>query len=236
MNPDVHELLDSAAMGRRVHLWRYGWWGEPLVAFPSAGGYAHEWQQHGMIDALRPWLDAGRVKVYQPEHEASHSWLSDGPDEDRREMAARYRAFIEDEFLDYVAQDCRTPNIQVAFAGCSLGAAYAVLTALRTPERVSTCLGLSGRYLLEPFLAGTDELDPMAVAAHSGAHTPPVDLVCGTGPWEGRCVEETRAMAAALSDRGAPVRLHLLGPHSTHSWSSWSRQIAAWATMRWGAV
>ena len=36
----AHERIPSRAMGRPVHLWRYGHFGPPLLVFPSAAGFA----------------------------------------------------------------------------------------------------------------------------------------------------------------------------------------------------
>ena len=54
-----HLMLPSAAMGRNVHLWTYGHFGAPVIVFPTAAGFAHEWQAQGMIDVLAPLLAAG---------------------------------------------------------------------------------------------------------------------------------------------------------------------------------
>ena len=45
-------LLESRHMGRRIYLWQYGHFGAPVLVFPSAAGMAHEWESHGMVDAL----------------------------------------------------------------------------------------------------------------------------------------------------------------------------------------
>ena len=44
-----HELIPSRAMGRRMHVWCYGHYGAPVLAFPSASGMAHEWDANGMV-------------------------------------------------------------------------------------------------------------------------------------------------------------------------------------------
>jgi esterase/lipase superfamily enzyme len=36
-------MLPSPAFGRDIHLWQYGWYGEPVIVFPTAAGFAHEW-------------------------------------------------------------------------------------------------------------------------------------------------------------------------------------------------
>ncbi len=73
-----HLLLDSPALGRRVHLWAFGEMGRPLIVFPSNAGVAHEWQKGGMIEALSPLLAAGRIKIYCPETNVSKTFSGEG--------------------------------------------------------------------------------------------------------------------------------------------------------------
>src|SRR5512134_1392701 len=50
------ERVHSRELGRGVSLWSYGHWGPPVVVFPTAAGFAHEWEAQGMVEALAPWL------------------------------------------------------------------------------------------------------------------------------------------------------------------------------------
>ena len=54
-----HERRPSAAMGRPMHLWRFGDYGAPLLVLPSAAGVAHEWEADGRIDALISGVGTG---------------------------------------------------------------------------------------------------------------------------------------------------------------------------------
>ena len=47
-----YQRIPSPAMGRDVHLWTFGWWGAPVLVFPTAGGMAHEWKHNGVVEAL----------------------------------------------------------------------------------------------------------------------------------------------------------------------------------------
>ena len=69
-----HELVPSQAMGRKLHLWRYGHYGTPLLVFPSASGMAHEWEAHGMLDALGDFIEQGRLKLYCSESNVAEAW------------------------------------------------------------------------------------------------------------------------------------------------------------------
>ena len=59
-----HVMVDSPEMGRKVHVWCFGYFGMPVVVFPSVAGFAHEWKVQGMIETLQPLLQAGKIKNY----------------------------------------------------------------------------------------------------------------------------------------------------------------------------
>ena len=43
---------------------RWGHYGRPVLLFPTAGGDFEEVERHGLIAALAPLIDPGRIKVY----------------------------------------------------------------------------------------------------------------------------------------------------------------------------
>jgi esterase/lipase superfamily enzyme len=232
-----HILLDSRAMGRRVHLWCFGHYGPPLVVFPTAGGYAHEWQLHGMVETLGGFLRAGRLKLYCPETNVSAAWLGEShPVEVRVERHLAYARFVEEDLLPFIDADCQTANIPVMSAGASLGAYYASLFTLRMPQRFRWALCLSGRYEISYFLGGYSDArvdannplmlartldgEPLAALRQHGRLT----LVCGRGPYEERCIDETLAMAELCQERGIPHDRDIWGHDVAHAWSWWQRQ------------
>lgn len=233
-----HQLLPSRALGRNVHLWTYGWWGEPVLVFPSASGMAHEWQAGGAIDALRPLIEGGRIKLYCPESNVSEAWTEgEGAVAWRLGRHQAYEHFITEELVPFIREDCRSPEHRLAAVGVSFGAFYAVNTTLKHPETFHWALGLSGRYHTRPFVEGHEGLDayynqPLAYVPNlSGAalervrQNTRVTLVVGLGPWEGRCVDETLSMARALADRGIPLERDVWGHDAAHHWDWWRRQL-----------
>ena len=41
----------------------YGHWGRPVLAFPSEQGQSWQYEERGMVEAIAPLIDAGRVKL-----------------------------------------------------------------------------------------------------------------------------------------------------------------------------
>lgn len=232
-----HQMLPSEIMGRRMHLWQFGHFGAPVLVFPSAGGMAHEWDAHGMIDALAPLIDGGKIKVYHTETNVAEAWTRrEGDPHWRIQQHRRFEAYLVHELVPFVRDDCRTPGIRIATSGTSLGALYAANAALKHPEIFHWALCMSGLYDVRRFTDGFDSSDvyfnnPLAyLPGLEGADLERVrkgtelTVVCGQGRWEDGNIEEARQFASLLDAKGIPHRLDLWGHDVDHAWVWWQRQ------------
>ena len=233
-----HLMLPSSGMGRSVHVWCFGHYGHPVVVFPSAAGFAHEWQAQGMVEALEPMIQAGRIKLYCPESNVAEAWTrSEGEPTWRIGRHLAYEQFILDTLVPFVREDCHQPNGRMAVAGCSLGAMYAANFALKYPSIFHYALCMSGRYEARHFMNGFDNSDvylnnPLAYIPNMhGNHLQEVranthlSLVCGQGRWEEGCIDETRALGAWLERKGIPSWTDIWGRDVSHQWPWWKRQV-----------
>lgn len=239
-----HRLVPSRHLGRPVHLWSYGWWGQPVLAFPSASGMAHEWQAGGAIDALRPLIEAGRIKVYCPESNVSESWTADGHGPARLARYEAYERFVLHELVPLIHHEAGGP-LPIVTAGASFGAYYAANMALKHPETFPWALCLSGRYDVEPLIDHWSDAvyfnAPYAYVPNLGGealrrvrrHTH-ITLVVGLGPYENSCIPETLKMADLLAERGIPHERDVWGHDSAHQWPWWRRQIVHHLGRRFG--
>ncbi len=231
-----YERIPSDAMGRDVHLWRFGWWGLPILVFPSAAGFAHEWQKEGMIDTLSPLLRAGKIKLYCPESNVAEAFTKAGDPRAKVAAHARYERFILDTMVPYIRRDCNLPDVRIGTVGCSLGGLYAALFALKFPEVFDWALCMSGRYETSQFLGGHDSADvyfnnPLAfvpnlrgAALERVRRNTHLTMVCGTGQWEEGCIEETIALCDHFQEKGIPHHRDIWGRESAHHWSWWKKQ------------
>lgn len=233
----THLLLDSPQLGRQVHLWKYGFWGHPVLVFPSAAGFAHEWHAHGMVEALSPLLRAGKIKLYCPESNVAEAFTRKEADPAWRiSRHSAYERFVMDTLVPWIRADCRWPDAPLATAGCSLGGLYAASFALKHPKTFPWALCMSGRYEIRPFLNHHDSAEvyhhnPLAfVPGLEGAaleavrrHTS-LTLVCGQGKWEEGCIEETQELGAWLDRKRIPNHTDIWGRDVSHDWPWWKRQ------------
>jgi esterase/lipase superfamily enzyme len=232
-----HELIESRFMGRRMNVWCYGHWGAPVLVIPTAAGFAHEWEAQGMTEAIEPLIAGAKVKLYCPESNVSQSWTH--KEASAEEKARRYRdyeRFIVEELVSWIRQDCGSSTVRVAVTGCSLGGYYAANFALKFPETFHYALCMSGRYLITEFTDGQSSPDvyfnnPLAYVPNlNGEHLDRVrrnthiTLVCGQGPFEEGCIEETLMLGEQLAAKGISHERDIWGRDVSHNWVWWQRQ------------
>jgi len=224
-------------MGRKLFLWQYGHFGMPVLVFPSASGMAHEWERHGMIDALSDLIGGGKIKFYCVESNVSEAWTrreSDPAWRISRHLA--YEKFVIDELVPFIRKDCHSETIPIAATGTSLGAYYAANFALKFPTVFRYALCMSGRYDVSEFTGGLANQDvyfnnPMwYVPNMNGAGLEQVQqnthlaLVCGRGKWEDGNHQEAAQFARILAAKDIPHECDMWGHDVAHEWEWWQRQ------------
>lgn len=233
-----HELIDSAQMGRQVHLWRFGHFGKPVLVLPSASGMAHEWDAHGVIGAVSDLVEAGRIKLYCTESNVAEAWTRrENPMHWRIQRHLAFERYVVDELVPWIRRDCRSADIRLGVTGTSLGACFSANFALKFPEIFNWALCLSGRYdmswLTDDYVS--DDVyfnNPMAFVPNLGGEAlerirdrTHLVLVCGRGKWEDGNVEETEAFAGMLADKGISHERDIWGRDVSHEWTWWRRQV-----------
>jgi esterase/lipase superfamily enzyme len=66
--------LWSPAIGAAGEVIAYGHFGRPILVFPSEGGRAWDYETNGMVGAVAPLLEAGRIKLYCVDSFDGASW------------------------------------------------------------------------------------------------------------------------------------------------------------------
>jgi esterase/lipase superfamily enzyme len=240
-------LIPSQTMGRKQYLWQFGDFGAPLLVFPSAAGMAHEWEHHGMIEALTGLIEGKKLKLYCTESNVAEAWTRKENDPAWRiQRHITYERYIVDELVPWIRQDCRTPNIRIGVTGCSLGAFYSANFALKYPELFHYALCMSGRYDISEFAGGLQNMDvyfnnPMSYARNLNGETlerirrnTHLCLVVGQGKWEDGNIEETNGLADILSAKGISHQREVWGKDVNHEWPWWRRQAQLYLGQRFG--
>jgi esterase/lipase superfamily enzyme len=203
--------LHSPAIGAAGRVVVHGHYGRPVLAFPSEGGGAYDFQDRGMLDAVGHLVEAGRTKLY----------CVDAFDSGGR---SGYESWVIDQVAPFIQDDLGGPQ-DILTTGCSMGAFHAANFVLRRADLFTAAICLSGNYEF----GVTGEV--------SGFHGDHLDwirsrasflLVCGQGMWEDTtgALESTKHLAGLLAEKGIRHELDLWGHDVPHDWPSWRAQIA----------
>lgn len=237
-----HVDLPVAGHDRALSLIAYGHYGRPVLAFPSEAGRAWDFENNGMVDAVRNLVDDGRVKLYCVDTLDAWTWSDRSiPIEERAQRDRVYTEWLVDQAIPWIKRDTGWESELMA-VGCSLGAYHAVNLALRRADLVPLALGLSGNYDVSTWRAWGDRGDAVYfanpadyVANLAGDHLDwlrsrvSILLVCGQGAWETHptgALPTSHELARLLADKQIPHELDLWGHDVSHDWPWWQRQLA----------
>ncbi len=232
------EKLRSRHVGADVLCVRWGFYGTPVLLFPTAGGDAEECERFKMLVVLRPLIEAGRVKVYSCDSIGGQALTK------RRDFAPghfpkmqnAFDRFVADEFVPWIRDDCRSPDIGIVAAGASIGAFNAVAAVCRHPDVFTKAIGMSGTYDVSKWLDKTDmNLDfyyssPMHFLPRL-SDSPQLDglrkrfVVVATGEGDYEDPEQSKKIAHLLAGKGVPNRLDLWGENYRHDWNTWRAML-----------
>ena len=222
-----------------LRLLAYGHWGRPLLAFPSELGRRWDWEDAGMIDALAPLLDAGRVKIYCVDAADEYTWRADDqPLEERARRHGEYESWILDAVAPWIHED--TNGGEIAVTGASFGAYHAANFALKRADLFPLAICQSGVYDVSVVGWGDrgDSVyfnNPADYVSHlDGDHLDwlrgrvSLVLVCGSGQWEDTtgALESTRRFGGQLAEKGIRCEVDIWGHEYPHDWPSWRDQLA----------
>ncbi len=233
-----HEEIYSHTLTRNISVLAFGHFGAPIIAFPSGGGRFFDFENNGMIGAIAPLINNGKIKVYCTDGIDNESWLNSESDPYWRGKSHNaWEAFLMDHLVPAIRTDCGDPTARIGLVGCSIGAFHAANLALKHPETFHYALCMSGRYDLDKIIGYHHDAPEVyfnnPLAYGYGLHGNALDrvrkthlaLVCGQGAWEEKCLDETHRLADLLRDKGISHERDLWGHDVEHHWHWWRKQI-----------
>lgn len=224
----------SGRVEQPVRVVRWGHYGTPVLVFPTAGGDAEEIDRMGLVGALWPMIEAGRIKVYSVDSHAGRAFMERAHPAHCSWIQGQYDAMVYDEVLPHVWNDCSGRH-DVITAGASIGAFNAIATLCRHPDAVRAAVGMSGTYDLSRWLGG--QVDERFYLASPWHHLPGLGdgwhlhtlrhrfaiLATGSGDWEDP--GESWHMGHLFGAKGIPNRVDIWGPEWGHYWHTWHRML-----------
>jgi len=144
VNRQYHKWF-SHNLGRDMELLVFGHSGTPVLVFPTREGRFYDYENWGLVDALRHSIEGGHIRLFCVDGVDSESlYCRRVPPWSRVGRHRQYERYIVDEVVHLMRAGNGSAPLIVH--GCSIGAYHAVNLALRYPWLFCKVVALSGRY------------------------------------------------------------------------------------------
>lgn len=225
----------SERVGQDISLVRWGHYGQPVLLFPTAGGDAEEVERMGVIGAIWPLIESGRIKVYSCDSVAGRALANkEGSTTHQCWILNGFETYVAEELVPAIRVDCGGKALEIISAGASIGAFNAVAVACRFPHLFKAALGMSGTYDLERLLGFEGTMDfyfSSPLRFLPDLEGPQLDhlrtrfilMAYGEGRWENP--DEAWRMAEVLGAKGVPNRVDVWGKEWDHDWITWREML-----------
>ncbi len=243
MNREIHAWW-SPRLNRQMEIAVYGHYGDALLLLPTAAADFLEYERFLLIESIRPYIQAGKIKVFSINSINSESWLN-------RQMHPRAKSIRHQQFNEYVFQEvvpfifnhCGGHWVPIYTSGASFGALHAVNLFFKRPDLLAGTIAMSGVYDLSYYTSGYWDDDcyfnspvhylPNLVdenilnAIRRSRH---IHLLSGQGAYEDP--QSSRNLSNILSSKGIPHELDLWGADMRHDWPTWRQMLPYYLATR----
>ncbi len=226
----------SNALQTDMPIATYGHYGFALLLIPTAAADYLEYERFQLINALAPFIDAGKLKVFSINSMNKESWMNN-------DMLPEHKAIRHNQFNEYVFNEVipfirkSTSNDTMIYTcGASFGALHAMNLFLKKPDLINGVISLSGVYHLTEYTNGywdnqvylnspehyipnlTDEWYLNKIRASHHIH-----IYAGSGAYEDPA--SAKRFSTILFDKGIWNNVEIWGSDIAHEWGSWLKML-----------
>lgn len=202
----------------------FGDGGYPVIAFPTSMGRHFQNKDFKLIESVKDFVEAGKVKIYCVDGVDELSWYNKNihPAE-RVKNHIWYDKFIREEVIPMALND--TGFDKVCVAGCSFGGYHAANVAFRYPEVVGFMIAMGAGFDIKNQLDGyyddnvyyNNPPDFLGDLNHPDLWK--MGIVLGTGT-EDFCMPQNESLSEILTRKGVAHWLDIR-PGAIHDWPVW---------------
>lgn len=235
----MHRHIDSwhsPALDKRMEIVTYGHYGFPLLMFPTAAADFLEYERFHLIDAIAPYIDGGKVKVFSINSINRDAWMNkDVHPGHRAWMQKLYNDYVTEEVVPYIWNSCQG-RFGIITTGASLGGYHAANQLFRRPDLFDGMIALSGNFNIRNFSDGfyNEHVyfnDPLAYIPNlnDDRYLPllrqkkHIYILTGQGSYENP--QSSRDLANVLASKEIPHVLDLWGFDMPHDWPTWRAML-----------
>lgn len=233
----------SPVLNKHMEIVRYGHYGFAVLMLPTAGADYLEYERFHLIDAIAPYIESGKCKVFSINSINSESWLN-------HQMHPPHKAIRHNQFNQYVFNEVipylkthTSEDTPILICGASLGALHAVNLFLKRPDLIQGVIAMSGDYDLQTYTRGYyDEQvyfnSPMAYLANLNddyylpriKRSNHIHILTGSGNYESP--ESSIRFSQLLHAKGIPHELDVWGYDMAHDWPTWRAMLPHYLATR----
>jgi esterase/lipase superfamily enzyme len=238
MRREIHSWY-SPALQKEMPVVVYGHYGFALLLIPTAAADFLEYERFQMIETMRPWIEAGKIKVYSVNSINTESWMN-------YQMEGAHKAIRHNQFNEYIynevvpfIRNTSSADTMIYTCGASFGALHSMNLFLKRPDILNGVLAMSGVYELTEYTRGYwDEQvyfnSPIHYIPNLVDHhileqirkSPHIHIVSGSGSFEDP--SGSGRFGKVLYDKGINYNLDIWGEEWPHDWQTWRTMIPAY--------
>src|SRR2546427_4772120 len=133
----------------------YGHAGQTLLMLPTAAADYLEYERFYLVDAIKPFVEQGKIRAYSINSVNRWSLLSEQmPSQLKAELLSRYDRYIVDEVLPLIRNENEEKFARPITTGASLGAFLAANEYFKHPDLFRGVIAMSGGYDIRSYLNG----------------------------------------------------------------------------------
>src|SRR5436305_7913311 len=121
----------------------YGYYGFALLLVPTAAADYLEYERFQLIEAIKPFIDSGKVKVFSINSINNESWMNN-------HMDPRHKMISHQQFNDYVVSEVipfvrthTSGDTPIIISGASFGALHSMNLFLKRPDMINEVIAMS---------------------------------------------------------------------------------------------
>jgi esterase/lipase superfamily enzyme len=227
----------SPNLNMEMPLVSYGHAGPPLLMFPTAAADYLEYERFYLVDAIKEFLDAGKLRAYSINSVNRYSLLNEQmPPHLKAELLTRYDRYLVDEVLPLIRNECGDGESRPITTGASLGAFLSANSYFKHPDLFRGVIAMSGSYDVRAYLKNyyDDNVyfnNPVDYLSNlNDDHYLPLlrkadAIIIMTGQGNYEAPERSRTLSDILNSRGIPHVLDVWGPDVDHDWPWWRKML-----------
>jgi esterase/lipase superfamily enzyme len=226
----------SPALNREMPIASYGHFGFAILLIPTAAADYLEYERFQLIDAIAPFINSGKCRVFSIDSMNKESWMNN-------QMLPEHKAIRHNQFNEYVfnevipfIRNCTSDETMIYTCGASFGALHAMNLFMKRPDIINGAISMSGVYDLTEYTKGfwDDQvfynspvhyipslndnwyLDKIKASHH-------IHIYTGSGNFEDP--DAAKKFAGILYTKGIWYDLDVWGPDIHHDWPTWRSML-----------